>query len=159
MRVEELMTHPVKTCRSSDSLNAPAQIMWECDVGCVPVVNAANQVVGMITDRDIAMAAYTQGTPLEVIRVESAMSKHVHTCGPLDSVSSAEKAMQANQVRRLPVVDPAGELVGVVSMNDIAIEAAREKGMRRPAVPLDGLALTLASVCQRRGPVPIVEAQ
>jgi CBS domain-containing protein len=131
-------------------VNRAAQIMWEADVGCVPVVDAENRVVGMITDRDIAMAAYTQGRALEAISVESAMATQVYTCSPGDDVSSAEERMQKFQVRRLPVVDSAAKLVGIVSMNDIAREAAQEKGARKPQVRLDEVALTLAQICQHR---------
>jgi CBS domain-containing protein len=150
MKVEQLMTRAVKTSGPHDGLSHPARLMWEGDVGCIPVVDADNRIVGIITDRDIAMAAYTQGRPLDAILVESAMAKQVHTCSPQDPVSFAEQCMQKYQVRRLPVADSAGRLVGILSMNDIALEAAREQGSRKPQVQLDTVALTLAQVCQHR---------
>jgi Mg/Co/Ni transporter MgtE len=104
----------------------------------------------MLTDRDVAMAAYTQGRSLDAMSVESAMAKRVHTCSPRDDVSSAEERMREVQVRRLPVVDPLGVLVGIISMNDIAIEAAQKKGSRKPELRLDDVALTLAQICQHR---------
>jgi CBS domain-containing protein len=150
MKIEQLMTRPVHSCQPQDSINRPAQIMWHGDIGCVPVVDADNRVVGMITDRDIAMAAYTQGRALEDICVESAMANQVCTCLPGDDVSTAEERMQKFQVRRLPVVDADGRLVGIVSMNDIAIEAAQEKSARKPEVTLNDVALTLAQISQHR---------
>jgi CBS domain-containing protein len=63
MSVKDLMTKNVKTCRPSDLLNAAARIMWEEDCGCVPVVGDDNQLVGMLTDRDICMATYTRNQP------------------------------------------------------------------------------------------------
>lgn len=150
MKIEQLMTRPVRSCRPEDAINCAAQIMWEADVGCVPVVDGGNRVVGMITDRDIAMAAYTQGRALDGISVESVMAKQVHTCSPGDDVSSAEERMQKFQVRRLPVVDSAATLVGIISVNDIALEAAQGKGTRKPEVKLDDVALTLAQISQHR---------
>jgi CBS domain-containing protein len=90
------------------AINCAAQIMWEADVGCVPVVDGGNRVVAMITDRDIEMAAYTQ----------------VYTCSPGDDVSSAEERIQKVQVRRLPVVDSKATLVGIISANE-ALTLAR----------------------------------
>ena len=158
MKVEQLMTRNVKTCLPTDSLNAPSQIMWECDVGCVPVLDDGGQLVGIITDRDIAMAAFMKGRILGAIAVESVMAKQLHTCTPEDTIGSVETHMQEHQVRRFPVLDAAGALVGLVSMNDIALEAAREKGMRRPEVSLDDLALTLAGVCQHRAAEALTHA-
>jgi len=150
MKIEQLMTRPVQSCQPQDTINCAAQIMWEADVGCVPVVDTDNRVVGMITDRDIAMAAYTQGRTLEAISVESVMAKQVHTCSPSEDISKAEERMQQFQVRRLPVVDASAKLVGLVSMNDIALQAAQEKSARKPDVRLDEVALTLAQISQHR---------
>jgi CBS domain-containing protein len=150
MKIEQLMTRNVRTCQPQDSLNRPAQLMWECDVGCIPAVDASNRVVGMITDRDIAMATYLQGRPPDAISLESVMTKKVHVCRPDEDISVAEQRMQKHQVRRLPVTDAKGQLVGLISLNDIALEAARKKGARKPDVALGDVALTLAEVCQHR---------
>ena len=74
MKVQEAMTRNVAACGVRDMLNRAAQLMWECDCGSVPVVDEAGNVCGMITDRDICMAAYTQGLPLDQILVRSTMS-------------------------------------------------------------------------------------
>ena len=71
MKVEQIMNREVKTCRPQDSLNRAAQIMWDEPCGAVPVVDDQHRPVGFLTDRDICMAAYTQGKPLEQLRVES----------------------------------------------------------------------------------------
>jgi predicted transcriptional regulator len=73
MKVEQVMKQAVQACRRGDALNTAAQIMWEHDCGCVPVVDTENRVIGMITDRDICMAAYTRGEPLQTLRVETAI--------------------------------------------------------------------------------------
>jgi CBS domain-containing protein len=150
MKIEQLMTRNVKACRSQDSLNQPAQLMWECDVGCIPVLDADKRVVGIITDRDIAMATYLQGRPPAAISVENVMSKNIHVCRTDEDISVAEQRMQKHRVRRVPVTDAKGLLVGLISLNDIALEAARKKGNRKPDVTLNDVALTLAEVCQHR---------
>jgi len=108
MKVGELMTADAKACGPSDTLNRAAQLMWENDCGAVPVVDQQLRVIGMVTDRDICMAAYTQGRPLAQSRVESAMSHGAYTCAPGDDIASAEKLMCERQVRRLPVIDEEG---------------------------------------------------
>ena len=131
MKVEQLMTRNVHTCRSNDGLQRAAELMWEHDCGVVPVIadgNGAARVVGMITDRDICMAAYTQGRRLADIPVATAMSREVFSCRPTDSLAVALKVMQTNQVHRLPVVDQQEHVVGVLSLADIAREAQHEHG-------------------------------
>jgi len=64
MKVEQIMTRIVHTCSENDTLNRAAQLMWENDCGCVPVIHGGNgsgAVVGVVTDRDVCMGAYTQG--------------------------------------------------------------------------------------------------
>src|SRR5262249_39969692 len=113
MRVQDLMTRSVVTCRTTDTLNQVAKLMWECDFGCVPVVDG-DRPIGMITDRDICMAGYTQGKLLSEIPVITAMSKGVITCMSEDPVANAEATMRLRQLRRLPVIDRRGNLVGIL---------------------------------------------
>src|SRR5689334_2631742 len=101
MKVSELMTRDVATCRATASLNDAARIMWERDCGCVPVVEESGVVVGMITDRDICMAAYTQGRRLTHMDVRSAASKSVTTIRADESLDRAKELMRDAQVRRL----------------------------------------------------------
>ncbi|MGA8566253.1 MAG: CBS domain-containing protein, partial [Candidatus Binataceae bacterium] len=75
MKVKDIMTTNVRKCFTSDSLATAAQLMWEHDCGCVPVLNEDARVVGMIADRDICMAAFFQGTPLSGIKVSTVMSR------------------------------------------------------------------------------------
>lgn len=126
MKVRDLMTTDVKSCPEYSTLNTAAQMMWEHDVGCIPVVDRENRVIGILTDRDISMSAYLQGVSLTGAQVTSAMSKQVFSCRPEDDIAVAEKLMREKQVHRLPVVDAQGRLVGVLSVNDLACEAAQE---------------------------------
>ena len=150
VKVYELMTRDVKTCARDDTVNHAARIMWEHDCGCVPVIDAEGRVVGMLTDRDVCMAAYTQGLPLRAIPVATAMSRQVHSCRPDDALLVAERIMREHRVRRLPVIVPDGTLTGILSLNDVAQEAAREHAPATRDVGAEGLAETLAAVCERR---------
>jgi CBS domain-containing protein len=150
MKVEQVMRQQAKTCHAQDTLNTAAQIMWDHDCGCVPVVDGDGCVVGMITDRDICMAAYTQGGPFCALQVQDAMSKTVCACHPQDTVVDAERIMRANQVHRLPVIDGGGHLVGILSLNDLAQEAAREMAARKREITFAEVGETLGAVCHPR---------
>jgi CBS domain-containing protein len=125
MNVEAVTNRDVKTCRPTDSLNRAAQLMWENRCGAVPVVDSQSRPVGFLTDRDICMAAYTQGKPLAALQVDSAMARKVTSCRLSDDLNSALKLMAEVGVRRLPVVGPEGKLVGILSLDDLACEAGR----------------------------------
>ena len=129
MQIESVMTRNVHFCRKDDSLDAAARVMWDADCGCLPVVDHCGELVGVITDRDICMAAYTRGEPLRQLRVVDAMAKTVIICRPEDSTQHAERLMSTHRVRRLPVVGGRGELVGMLSRTDIA------RGPHRDATP------------------------
>jgi CBS domain-containing protein len=127
MRAEQIMTTDVRSCSPEDKLDAVAAIMWENDVGCVPVVDRRERVIGMITDRDICMLAYRKKMRLDQMPAREAIADLVHTCKPDDTVREAEILMSANMVRRLAVVDDQGRLCGILSLNDIARAAPRRK--------------------------------
>jgi CBS domain-containing protein len=148
MKIEQLMTREVKVCSEADTLNRAAQLMWEFDCGCIPVVRADGdgRLVGVVTDRDIAMAAYTQGKQLWAIPVGTAMSHNVIACHANDGISLAEALMRDNRVRRLPVVDQNERVVGILSLDDLAREAQREAAIGKHAeVSEEGVLETLAS--------------
>jgi CBS domain-containing protein len=147
MKVEQIMSRPVKTCSPDDSLDVAARLMWENDCGCIPVVDNEGHCLAMITDRDVCMAAYTQGRTLGEMRVNAAMSGACHGIGPHDPVAAAERMMQEHQIRRLPVLQD-GQLVGIVSLSDITTEAARNSN----DVTLDEVAVTLSEVCKPHNP-------
>ncbi len=152
MKVEQLMTRNVRPCGPDDSLSTAARIMWEQDCGCVPVVAQGNgqpALVGMITDRDVCMAAYTQAQPLQACKVRSAMATSLCTCRPTDAISVALRVMRTNQLRRLPVVDADDHLVGMLSLADVAREAAHA-GRMTAEVSAAAVAETLEAIVQPR---------
>jgi CBS domain-containing protein len=148
MTVEALMTRDVKTCRPDDTLNLAANIMWEQDCGCVPVVDEGRRVVGMLTDRDVCMAAYISGQPLSGLTISGAMSRGIRPCRREHAIAEAEEVMRANRVRRLPVVDEEGRLLGLLSLSDIVLATAAGKG--RSATAAKALVDTLAAISSRR---------
>lgn len=153
MKVEELMTREIEVCKVHETLNLAAQLMWERDCGFIPVIesNGDGGLVGVITDRDIAMATYVQGKPPLAIPLSRVMSRKPICCHVEDDIAQAEALDENNQVRRLPVVDLSGHVVGVLSLNDIAREVQREKGAgRKREVSGERLATTLAAICQPR---------
>jgi CBS domain-containing protein len=151
MKVKDLMATDVKCCSEFSTLNTAAQLMWDNDIGCVPVVDKDGRVIGMLTDRDICMAAYTQGAPLTGALVTIAMSKQVFSCAPDNELAFAEKLMREKQVRRLPVIDAQGRLVGLISLSDISREGEREIEMKRPREVSDAeIAGVMASLCAPR---------
>jgi CBS domain-containing protein len=124
--------------------------MWERDIGCLAVIGEDGKVTGMITDRDACMAAYTQGRALHEIPVSVAMSKEVYSCAPDDGIIEAEETMRSRKVRRLPVLDSSTKLVGIVSLNDLALESARETGRKGREVSGQEVSATLAAICEPR---------
>ena len=157
MRVQEAMSRDVKACREGDALNRAAQLMWEHDIGFVPVVGESGTVVGVLTDRDVCMAAYTRGQPLWALRAEEVMSREVEFCASESDLQVALALMRDARVRRLPIVDAEGALVGVLSMNDLA--RAADRSLRRGDRDLaQDLAATLAVICEHRFPRPSAAA-
>ncbi len=149
MRVQDLMTRHVQSCRPGDTLEQAAQLMWNFDCGSVPVCggNGESRIVGMITDRDICMSGLFQGKALRDLRVSDAMSKSVETCRSSASLAEAEKIMRNARIRRLPVIDEHDALVGVISLADLAREAARERTNRGREITETEVGDTLAAIC------------
>lgn len=158
MRISQIMSRNVETCRPEDTLAVAAGKMWDHDIGCLPVVGANGQLVGMVTDRDISMCSYTQGKPLFEIPVSVAMAKNVFSCRAEDSLIEAEETMRSRQLRRLPVLDSNDGLVGVISLNDLAREAEREAGRKGKEVSAQEVTATLAAVCAPRPTVALTVA-
>jgi CBS-domain-containing membrane protein len=147
MKVDQLMNRAVRTCVAEDSLERAAHIMWECDIGCLVVVDAESRPIGMITDRDALMGAYTQGVPLREGSVRSAMSQGIETCLERASLQELQQLMQKAQIRRVPVVDSSGRLSGIISLSDLA---RFSQWSANRFTHVDGLARTLTTITEPR---------
>jgi CBS domain-containing protein len=146
MRIDDVMSTPVVTAPTKCTLDAVARLMWEFDCGIVPIVSDDGRLAGVITDRDICMAAYTQDKPLSAILVTSAMTKQIFSLHGHDAIETAERVMRDNQIRRVLVIDTEHHPVGILAMNDIARLAAPagQSGVDRELVE------TLASIGRPR---------
>lgn len=151
MTVDRLMSTDVASCRPEDSMALAARAMWERDCGVVPVVDAKRHLVGIVTDRDICIAALSQGRTLHDMRVSEVMRTHVYSCRPEQSVRAVHSLLREFQVRRLPVVDEANRLIGIISINDLAIAAADAEEEERTDRMLE-VADTLAALCRHGHP-------
>jgi CBS domain-containing protein len=120
MDVRELMTAPAHTVYTEDTLNCAAKLMRDHALGCVPVIDDAGRLAGVLTDRDIALAAYSAGEALWKLRVDEHMHTPVWVCRPGDGVDVAARLMREHRVRRLPVVDEHGRPIGLISLDDLA---------------------------------------
>lgn len=150
MKIEELMTKQVQSCRAQDTLARAAQIMWEQDCGVVPVVDDEERVIGMLTDRDGFMATYTQGRRLDEVAVGSAMAHKVYACQPGDDIHMAERLMRDARIHRLPIVDPEGRLVGILALADLARHMHRADRKADDGLSTQSIALTLAAISSAR---------
>lgn len=151
MKIREVMNRAVCACQASDSLNHAAQLMWNGDLGCLPVVDETMNVVGMITDRDLAMAAHLRGAPLWAIEVGDAMAKLVFSAKETDSLRTASELMSRHQLRRLPVVDADGKLSGILTLGALACASAAKS---KKALNAKQVGAILASISAPRPPAP-----
>ena len=150
MNAERVMKREVRACRPDDTLNRAAQLMWDNACGCVPIVSERHQPIGILTDRDICMAAYTQGRPLSEITAATSMAHKVITCRTEDDVHRAIDLMRENAIRRMPVVDNDGRLCGLVSLDDLAAESVRSLRGAINRELMNRLGETFLSICARR---------
>jgi len=149
MKIRDLMSKNPATCSPEDTLDRAARLMWDADVGSLPVLDGDGRCVGIVTDRDVCMAAYTRGLTLRNIPVTAVMTPHVFTCGGDDDVTTAERTMREQQIRRIPVVDPDRRVVGMISLSDIA------QASMRGDLPPSEVASVLAVVSRPRTTPPM----
>ena len=148
MNVVDVMSAKPSSVCAEDHLDQAARILWEQDCGFVPVMDADDLLVGVVTDRDLCMASYSQVKPVASVAVEAVMTRELTTCQPGDTVAEAMAAMASAQVHRVPVIDANGVLVGVLSLSDLVQLAAA----RPSALPAKQMVATIAAVTKpRRG--------
>jgi CBS domain-containing protein len=145
MKVKEIMTPDAKAIWLTESLADAAQLMWENDCGVLPIIKDGRKVIGMITDRDICMAVAMRDKNPSGVSVEEVMTGLIYSVNPEDEIDQALKAMQEHKIRRLPVVNAEGELEGILSMNDVVLNA-KAKG---DSVGYGDVVKTYQAICQR----------
>jgi CBS domain-containing protein len=131
MQVQDIMTRTPVSCSTRNNLGEVASVFFMRDFGSMPVVDRG-RVIGMITDRDICIAAATRGKAPGEILAGDVMSSDVAWCAPEDDVHEALATMERARVRRLPVVGGDGLLCGLITMNDLLLAAHPESDGERP---------------------------
>lgn len=129
MKAEELMTRDPTTVTPNTRVRQAAQMMKSEDVGVLPVVDTegSRKLVGVVTDRDIAIRCVADGHDLSTCTVSECMSGDLTTAHADDDVDDVMKSMGKEQVRRIPIVDEHGSLVGIIAQADIALDADDKK--------------------------------
>jgi len=163
MKVEEICTRNVRSCTKATTLAEAGNLMWEADCGFLPILDESGKVVGVVTDRDVCMALAVIGEAAAHAPVQVQVRPVVHTCRMGDGVREALRTMRVQKVRRLPVVDGAGVLQGIVSLSDVALAAKPERLAGPADVTDEDVVLALKAICKRvpvdpRVPDPAVTA-
>jgi CBS domain-containing protein len=161
MNVEQQMTKTLWSCRPEDTLAQAARLLWEHDCGSLPVTDEHGQLQGMLTDRDICMAAYTTGARLSEVPVSQAMATRLATVRPDTLLRVAEHMMREQGIHRLPVVDDRYRLVGMLTTNDLLrqVDDTGTRGNAPGNAPSDAVRLvrTLAAIGAARNRVVVSE--
>jgi CBS domain-containing protein len=147
VKIGEVMTSGVITCTPETSAATAAALMLQGDCGILPIVDHG-ALVGVVTDRDLFIALGTRNLRPTELTVGEVASKRVWTCRSNDEVSAALATMNTQRVRRLPVTDDAGRVIGVLSVNDLVLESGAEKSVRS-----DALVETLRGICTHHQPL------
>ena len=127
MQVRDVMTPDPRTVQPGDTLQAAARAMDELNVGVLPVVEGG-RLVGLLTDRDIVIRSTSAGQDPRTATVADAMTAEVRSLPEDARVLDAVRTMEEGQLRRVPVVDAGGTLVGIVSLGDLAAAGTPEAG-------------------------------
>jgi CBS domain-containing protein len=125
MMVKDAMTTDAAWVDAGRTIREAAQLMRRLDIGCMPVTEG-ERMVGLVTDRDIALRAAAEGRDSDREKVRAIMTRDVVSCAEEQRLEEAIELMEANGVRRLPVVDKNGRIAGLLSIDDIARHADYE---------------------------------
>ncbi len=146
MKVRDLMSRAIWSCRSDTSLAAAGALMWEHDCGILPIVDETGQVTSVITDRDICIALSTRDAPASQIATVDVVKPQAFVCTPDDEIQAVLKTMARERVHRLPVVGREGKLVGLLSINDIILHA-ESSDSRKNGISYDEVVGVLQAIC------------
>ena len=142
MKVSEVTTRNAECTRPEATLQEAAERMKALDVGSLPVCDN-DQLVGVLTDRDITVRCVAEGHDPRTDHVRDAMTPQVHYCFEDSDVTDAAELMREKQVRRLPVLDHDKRMVGIVTLGDLAVEDGNEElaghaleGISAPSSPV-----------------------
>lgn len=145
MKVQEVMTDRIQSCRPTDKISMVARMMRQENCGFIPVVALDGVPVGVITDRDVCMAVATRQQNAADIEVRDLMSRQMFACLTQDDIQVALKRMKETRVRRLLVMNDRGKLEGILSLDDVVLSATADgKG----DLPVEDVFGTYRSICE-----------
>ena len=122
MLIKDVMTPSPVCCKRDDKLDTVAKLMLDHDCGEIPVCNE-NKLIGVITDRDIVLRAVAVKKDPKALTADDVMTRHVYTVAENDKLSDALELMEKKLVRRLPVIDDSGNIVGILSQADLVAKS------------------------------------
>jgi CBS domain-containing protein len=123
MQVRDIMVQEPVCCHAETTLFEATALLWERNCGALPVIDGLGKVTAILTDRDICIALGTRNKRASELTVGEVVTEKVYVCRPDDDIHLALRSMETHRVRRLPVVDEQGHLSGIVSLDDIAVNA------------------------------------
>lgn len=150
MRIQDVMVKTVASCRPDANLATAAALMWEHGCGLLPVVDDQGKVTGVITDRDVCIALGTRNQRGSEVKITDVAYRAPVLCHANDDLRSALKTMASERVRRLPVIDAEGVLVGILSLEDITLQARHHGDTDRPPVSFEDVMNALRAIYQKR---------
>ena len=119
MKVKDCMTGEVYCVKPNTTACEIAKLMEKNHIGCVPVCDEQNCIVGMVTDRDIILRSIANNKDVKTTTASEIMTTNICTCNENDEVCNVEKKMSTNQIRRIPVVDN-NKVIGILTLGDLA---------------------------------------
>ena len=124
---ESVMTKNPVCCLPSDTVESVAQLMKRENIGSVPVIESehSRKLIGIVTDRDLALKVVAEGCDAKTTKVEEVMTRQVVTCHSGDDLQKALDAMSGHQLRRIPIVNKENEILGIIAQADIATRVNR----------------------------------
>jgi CBS domain-containing protein len=150
MKVQDIMTRDVKFCGPDTNLAAATEILWRSSCGTLPILDSNGKPAGVMTDRDMCIAMGTRNWAARDLAVRDVASYPVFTCGADDEVREALKAMGQHHVRRLPVVNGDGKVVGILSLDEIALRAEKAEGKKTPDISYEDVVNTMKAIYGHR---------
>ncbi len=138
MKVKDCMCNDVCCVNPNTTINQVAKLMSENHIGCIPVCDENNSICGIVTDRDILLRAVACEKDTKNCPVSEVMTCNVCTCSEEDEMTNAESKMSQNQIRRLPVCDNNNQVIGILTLGNLAQQDA-ELGKQQVCSTLNGI--------------------
>lgn len=131
MKVKDVMKTDVAFCSAEDSLMKAAEIMLRRDCGIVPIVDADKKLIGMLTDRDLALAVVARNRKASDVQTKEVIKGKAISCAPDDNLEDVLRKMRKHQIKRLAAIGANGELAGILSITDILLSVRKDKDLKK----------------------------